>query len=130
MSNLSKRSNLVNDNRCPGLSLGLPPDPHIGPGGDLAEELPGVGWAKVGRDQNHLSDPEEQQDLDRRRPPLLTRLRPPLSTRLQPSPAPTGFSLLFALELGGTTRISAQGLTNSFEFVPQDTGLYRWGFVS
>ncbi|KAJ7427051.1 Amyloid beta A4 precursor protein-binding family B member 1 [Willisornis vidua] len=49
---LSKRSDLANDNRCPGLSLGLPPDPRTGPGRALAEELPGAGWAKAGRDQN------------------------------------------------------------------------------
>ncbi|NXA92956.1 APBB1 protein, partial [Melanocharis versteri] len=51
---LSKRSDLANDNRCPGLSLGLgaPPDPRTGPGGAPAEELPGAGWAKAGQDQN------------------------------------------------------------------------------
>ncbi|NWU85371.1 APBB1 protein, partial [Onychorhynchus coronatus] len=49
---LSKRSDLANDNRCPGLSLGLPPEPRTGPGGAPAEELPGAGWAKAGRDQN------------------------------------------------------------------------------
>ncbi|OWK53015.1 Amyloid beta A4 precursor protein-binding family B member 1 [Lonchura striata] len=50
---LSKRSDLANDNRCPGLSLGLaaPPEPRTGPGGP-AEELPGAGWAKAGQDQN------------------------------------------------------------------------------
>ncbi|NXF76327.1 APBB1 protein, partial [Sclerurus mexicanus] len=51
---LSKRSDLANDNRCPGLSLGLgaPPDPRTGPGGAPAQELPGAEWAKAGRDQN------------------------------------------------------------------------------
>ncbi|NXE98259.1 APBB1 protein, partial [Menura novaehollandiae] len=51
---LSKRSDLANDNRCPGLSLelGVPPEPRTGPGGAPAEELPGAGWAKVGQDQN------------------------------------------------------------------------------
>ncbi|XP_053860014.1 amyloid beta precursor protein binding family B member 1 isoform X2 [Vidua macroura] len=51
---LSKRSDLANDNRCPGLSLGLAaaPDPRTGPGGAPAEELPGAGWAKAGQDQN------------------------------------------------------------------------------
>lgn len=51
---LSKRSDLANDNRCPGLSLGLaaPPEPRTGPGGAPAEELPGAGWAKAGQDQN------------------------------------------------------------------------------
>ncbi|NWV38124.1 APBB1 protein, partial [Grantiella picta] len=51
---LSKRSDLANDNRCPGLSLGrgAPPDPRTGPGGAPAEELPGAGWAKAGQDQN------------------------------------------------------------------------------
>ncbi|XP_068035445.1 amyloid beta precursor protein binding family B member 1 isoform X3 [Anomalospiza imberbis] len=51
---LSKRSDLANDNRCPGLSLGLAaaPEPRTGPGGGPAEELPGAGWAKAGQDQN------------------------------------------------------------------------------
>ncbi|NXA79962.1 APBB1 protein, partial [Thryothorus ludovicianus] len=51
---LSKRSDLANDNRCPGVSLGLgaPPEPRTGPGGAPAEELPGAGWAKAGQDQN------------------------------------------------------------------------------
>ncbi|NWV76041.1 APBB1 protein, partial [Dasyornis broadbenti] len=51
---LSKRSDLANDNRCPGLSLGLgaPSDPRTGPGGAPAEELPGAGWSKAGQDQN------------------------------------------------------------------------------
>lgn len=51
---LSKRSDLANDNRCPGLSLGLgaPLEPRTGPGGAPAEELPGAGWPKAGQDQN------------------------------------------------------------------------------
>ncbi|XP_039560233.1 amyloid-beta A4 precursor protein-binding family B member 1 isoform X5 [Passer montanus] len=51
---LSKRSDLANDNRCPGLSLALPaaPEPRTGPGGAPADELPGAGWAKAGQDQN------------------------------------------------------------------------------
>ncbi|KAJ7420215.1 ubiquitin specific peptidase 18 [Willisornis vidua] len=41
------------------------------------------------RTMDHSSDPEEQQDLDRRRPSLSTSLWPPLLTGLGPSSAPT-----------------------------------------
>ncbi|KAJ7427104.1 hypothetical protein WISP_09683 [Willisornis vidua] len=41
---------------------------------------------------DHLADPEEDQNLDRRRPPLLTRLRP--------SPTPTGFPPPVTLDSG------------------------------